>query len=134
MNVKTKEEALALASNIMLLKGYVESDYLKKTLERENLSATVLDNMIAIPHPVQACAKKTVIGVITLSKPIPWGKYKVKLVFVLAIKREEKVFIREFFKFINTITKDPVKVDTLYSAKNFTDLKQQIKSYSEEVR
>lgn len=134
LNVKTKEEALALASNIMLLKGYVESDYLQKTLERENLSATVLDNMIAIPHPVQACAKKTVIGVITLNKPIPWGKYKVKLVFVLAIKREEKVFIREFFKFINTITKDPIKVDTLYSAKNFTDLKQQIKSYSEEVR
>lgn len=134
LNVKTKEEALALVSNIMLLKGYVEGDFLKKTLERETLSATVLDHMIAIPHPVQACAKKTVIGVITLSKPIPWGKYKVKLVFVLAIKREEKVFIREFFKFIHAITKDPMKVEALYSAKNFTDLKQQIKRYSEEVR
>jgi len=134
LNVKSKEEALSLVSNVMLLKDYVESDFLKKTLERENLSATVLDNMIAIPHPVQACAKKTVIGVITLAKPILWGKYKVKLVFVLAIKREDKVFIREFFKFINAVTKDPLKVEKLYTAKNFKELMEMTKSYSEEVR
>ncbi|MCQ4795029.1 PTS sugar transporter subunit IIA [Anaerofustis stercorihominis] len=130
LNVNTKEEALSLISNVMLLKGYVNNDFLDKVLEREKLSNTVLDNMIAIPHPVEACANKTIIGVISLPKAITWGDYKVKLIFVLAVRKDEKAYMRNVFKFISRLMDDKNKVDKLVNSKTFKEFIESVKKLS----
>ena len=114
----------------MLLKGYVNNDFLDKVLEREKLSNTVLDNMIAIPHPVEACANKTIIGVISLPKAITWGDYKVKLIFVLAVRKDEKAYMRNVFKFISRLMDDKNKVDKLVNSKTFKEFIESVKKLS----
>lgn len=121
LNIKTKENALSLMANTMLLKGYVQDDFFSKVLEREKLSNTVIDNIIAIPHPIEACANKTVIGVITLSKPIFWDKFKVSIIFVLAVKKDEKTYMRNFFKFINKLTRNKENIESLVNSKTFKE-------------
>ena len=121
LNIKTKNDALSLISNAMYLKGYVQNDFLNKLIEREKLSNTVIDGIIAIPHPIRACSNETKIGVITTPQSIIWGDFKVKMIFVLAIKKDEKTFIRNFFKFINNLTKDKNNIDILINSKTYKE-------------
>lgn len=129
LNIKTKEDALSLMSNAMFLKGYVQNDFLNKLLEREKLSNTVIDNIIAIPHPIEACANKTIIGVITLPKTINWDKFKVQIIFVLAIKNTEKTYMRNFFKFINRLTQNKENLNKLINSKTFKEFLENIRQF-----
>ena len=86
--------------------------------------------MIAIPHPVEACANKTIIGVISLPKAITWGDYKVKLIFVLAVRKDEKAYMRNVFKFISRLMDDKNKVDKLVNSKTFKEFIESVKKLS----
>lgn len=89
-----KEEAIKYLSDLMLEKGYVSKDYYESVLERENLSSTAFYEGVAIPHAMKMNAKQTKIAVAIMQKPITWGKYKVKLIFLLSFRNQDK---REMF-------------------------------------
>lgn len=53
--------------------GFVEPVFLEKTLAREEISSTLFGRQIAMPHPIEPCAKSTVISVGIPRQPIRWG-------------------------------------------------------------
>ncbi|MFZ7133516.1 MAG: BglG family transcription antiterminator [Eubacteriales bacterium] len=132
LKLTTPQEVLEFMSNMMMSNGYVPGNFLAEVMAREKLSSTVLDNMVAIPHPVKACAHKTVIGVASLIRPILWGGNKVQLVFMLAIKRQDKAYMREFFSFISKIMDDDKKVVALVKATTYKEFMECVKIISGE--
>ena len=77
-------------TNILIMKEYVPNDFLSKILEKESLSGTVINESTAILSPIEACAKKSKIGVMTLKEPVNWNGYNIKLVFIIALTKEDK--------------------------------------------
>lgn len=65
-------------------------DFLKLTMDRENLSSTYIGNRCAVPHPTNVLLEENRIAVMHLKKPVVWsnGK-KVEWIFLLGMKRYE---------------------------------------------
>lgn len=56
--IATKEEAIRLAGQMLVDKGYVETGYIEKMLEREEMTSTFMGNFVAIPHGTDDAKKK----------------------------------------------------------------------------
>lgn len=128
LNLTKKEDILGLMSNSMFANGYVTNDFFKGVLEREKLASTGLNNMLAIPHPLQSCSSKNAIAVAILKNPIPWGVDKAQLIFMPGIKAEEKNQMREFFNFIEHYMTKQEFVDKLIQSKNYKEFIINIKN------
>lgn len=122
-DASSAEDVMYYMSKKMEENGYVFEDFYKGLIERENLSPSVLANSIAIPHPLNAIALTSVIGVISLKKPILWKNsgHKVQLVFVIAIRKSEKQEIRDLFKFISMLIEDKQKTKSILNCKNYDE-------------
>lgn len=121
LDTDTPEETISLMHDKLYKKGYVPSSFLNNVLERERVSATSFPKGIAIPHPIEACSYRTIVSVGILKKPIMWGDYKVKCVFFLAIRDEDKKYLGRFFNLIVEMTENKSKVQNIANAKSFKE-------------
>lgn len=89
----TKEEAIRLAGQMLVDKGYVEENYIEKMLEREELTSTFMGNFVAIPHGTDDAKKEikeTGITIIQVPDGVDFGDGNiVKLIFGIAGKGDD---------------------------------------------
>lgn len=83
---------------IMEEKGYVKSGFCENVLERENISSTVIGKGIAIPHSTQEFVKQSKICIVRINEPIILEDEKVKLIIILALKFNDYMFTKEFYR------------------------------------
>jgi lichenan operon transcriptional antiterminator len=126
MNFNSQYEVLEFLSGKITEKGYVPDDFLTSTLEREKMAPTTFSNMIAMPHPIQICAYKTVIGVMTLNKPILWGNQNVRLIFMLAMRSSDMKYLNGFFDIIVDLVQKKKRVQKLIDTKDFTEFLKEL--------
>ncbi|MFE8697208.1 PTS sugar transporter subunit IIA [Cytobacillus sp. FJAT-53684] len=93
----SKEEAIQLAGQILVDRGYVQPEYKAKMLEREEMTSTFMGNFVAIPHGTDD-AKKEVkesgISIIQVPDGVDFGGGNiVKLIFGIAGKGNEHLDI-----------------------------------------
>lgn len=127
LDTETPEETISVIYDRLYKKGYVPLPFLDSVLERERVSATSFPKGIAIPHPIEACSYRTIISVGILRKPIIWGDYKVKCVFFLAIRDEDKKYLGRFFNIIVEMTENKSKVQNIINSKNFREFIERIR-------
>jgi len=93
----TKEEAIRLAGQILVDKGYVEAGYIEKMLEREEMTSTFMGNFVAIPHGTDDAkkeVKETGITIIQVPNGVDFGDGNiVKLIFGIAGKGNDHLDI-----------------------------------------
>ena len=94
--VKRPEQLIAKFAQMLEDKGYVEAGYTESVLDREHMSATTIG--VALPSLMAERVKQSCIVVVTLKRPITWGTEKVELVFLLAIKHDERKEMRRLFR------------------------------------
>lgn len=111
--VKRPEQLIAKFAQMLEDKGYVEAGYTESVLDREHMSATTIGGGIAIPHGSSERVKQSCIVVVTLKQPITWGTEKVELVFLLAIKHDERKEMRQLFRELSRISEQPALVSAL---------------------
>lgn len=126
LKAATEQEVIEEMSDRLVKHGFAEKDFKDKTLEREELAPTIFGNKIAMPHPIEACAKKTVIGVAMLEKPIIWGSGEAQLIFLLAIKKEDMKYLNSFFELTVRLVDDEDFVKQLLETKNLTQFKARL--------
>lgn len=85
----TKEQLLQHLSEQLVNENFVYDSFYQDVLQREKISNTVLDNVLAIPHPIKNSVKKSAISVAILPKGILWNGSNIKFVFLLAIKADD---------------------------------------------
>ncbi|HFH2546729.1 TPA: transcription antiterminator [Klebsiella aerogenes] len=117
----TKESLIRFLSSQLESKGRVDQHYLKSVIEREIRGSTLLDDKIAIPHPLGLVALSTMVTVAIFPEGMEWepGK-KVKLVFMLAISEDAFVDSMIIYDYLTNILDNDV-IDNLSQCINYSE-------------
>lgn len=120
-NVHTKESLINFLSAQLAQKGRVDEHYLASVLEREARASTLLDDKIAIPHPLGLVALSTMVTVAIFPEGIEWDPGKnVKLVFMLAISEDAFVDSMLIYDYLTNILDDDV-IDNLSQCASYPE-------------
>lgn len=95
--VEDKESAIRLTGNVLVEGGHVDSAYIEKMLEREELTTTYMGNFVAIPHGTEDAkqsVKESGIAIIQVPNGVDFGNGNiVKLLIGIAGKDNEHLDI-----------------------------------------
>ncbi|GGP10220.1 BglG family transcription antiterminator [Oceanobacillus neutriphilus] len=116
---QTPDEVIAFLSSELERQGIVPPKYNELILAREAISSTAYGNLIALPHPIEKVASKTIIAVCTLSQPVQWGNQKVQLVLLFALANDKRELMDSLFREIIDMLDNPKKVKKILQAKDF---------------
>ncbi|MBS7007146.1 BglG family transcription antiterminator [Anaerostipes sp.] len=123
---ETPKEVIKTMSEHLMHLGFAGDDFAEKTLEREQVASTIFGNKIAMPHPIEACAKKTVISVGILEHPISWGSGEAQLIFMLAVKKEDMKYLNSFFDLTVRLVDDEGLVKRLLDSRDLAQFKDRL--------
>ena len=70
---------------VLTEKGFVNSDFERLVIEREEKLSTAYVNGIAGPHAIEMNANRDSINVFIFKEPINWGEKKVQIVFLISM-------------------------------------------------
>lgn len=117
----SKASLIRYLASQLTQQGRVDEHYLDSVLERETRASTLLDDKIAIPHPLGLVALSTMVTVAVFPEGIEWdvGK-RVKLVFMLAISEDAFVDSMLIYDYLTNILDDDV-INALSQCKNYVD-------------
>ncbi len=97
VSVNTKEDAIKMTGEKLVERGYVESSYIEKMLEREELTSTYMGNFVAIPHGTEEgkqSVKESGIAILQVPNGVEFGPgNEVKLLIGIAGKDNEHLDI-----------------------------------------
>ena len=125
-DLNSREEVIEVLGKRMIREGYVDEGYVESVFEREKLSDTCVGSLVAIPHAFQGHIRKPGIGLLTLRKPIPWGKETAQIVFMLSLDANVGADFQKIFKAVFNLTKNYKDVEKILKAENLTKLKREI--------
>jgi Transcriptional antiterminator len=120
LNMNSKDEVLTFLSNELLKNEYVGIEFAKSVYEREKISSTAFESGIAMPRPLSNCScYKTIISVVILKKPILWDGQKVKCIFLLSIKENDKKYLIRFFDLVVESLSNKFNIEKIMEANTF---------------
>lgn len=129
LKFNTKEELLKYMSDELLKEGYVPEYFFDKTLKREQLTPSIFGKMAAMPHPIDACAIKSVISIAILDHPVRWDdEHNVQVIFLLAMRKSDIQTLNQFFEITVNLTNNPQLLHTILETKTFDDTMMKLKS------
>lgn len=125
----TKESLINFLSSQLQLQGRVDEKYYTSVLEREGRASTLLDDKIAIPHPLGLVALSTMVTVAIFPEGIEWEPGKlIKLVFMLAISEDAFIDSMLIYDYLTNILDDDV-IDSLSQCNNYAEFISLSKNY-----
>lgn len=116
----SRQEALRTMSDRLVQAGVVGEDFLDRLLERENISPTNF-GQIAIPHPIDACARQSVIEVALLRDALPWGSSQVQMIFLFSVSKSDMKDFSDIFAYLARVCGVPENIRRLAEARNYED-------------
>lgn len=116
----SREEAIDFLADHLYRKGFVAETYKEAVKYREQVAPTDFD-VIAIPHPVEFNAKKTVISVAILNKKLEWGKSHVSIVFMIAVNNQNITIFEELFSSLISVCTDSRNLKELSECKKYDE-------------
>lgn len=126
LKAETPEKVIRTMSEHLIRLDFAGEDFAEKTLMREQVASTIFGNKIAMPHPIEACAKRTVISVGILNQPILWGSGQAQLIFMLAVKKEDMKYLNSFFDLTVRLVDDEGLVRKLLGSENLAQFKDRL--------
>lgn len=104
----SKNKLLEKMNNMLIQEGIVDENFLASVYEREDLSNTNMNEVFALPHPLDVIALKTKVAVAILDEPIVWNKDKtIKIVFLLAIKKGDTTDMEHLYDLFIEVVNNP---------------------------
>lgn len=96
--------------------GYVDSNYLKKLNEREQVSSTAFPSGVAIPHTMKYEAKKTGLMILLPGHQVDWDGIDVKLIIGIAVNKDDSHMFNLVFPRIIELVAEPYNINYLVAA------------------
>lgn len=117
VSCESKEEAIQMAGNILVTRGYVDQAYLPSMMEREEMASTYMGNFVAIPHGTDESKKSVLtsgLSLLQIPEGVSFGPDKpVKLVIGIAGKNGEHM---DILQQIAIVCSDQDNVDRIVNA------------------
>ena len=95
-SLSNKEEAIRFTGDILVENGYVDSSYVEKMLEREEVTSTYIGNNVAIPHGTEdgkSAVKETGLSVVIAPDGVDFNGNTVNILIGIAGKGNEHLEI-----------------------------------------
>lgn len=102
-------------------------EFTELVMERERRFSTVYDKGIAGPHPIRLNAKKNIVGVTILSKPIRWQDKEVKIIFLINLKKGHLFLHKEISRFLAMLMNNEQLIDRLVNVATYEEFLSEIK-------
>ncbi|OAT76401.1 transcription antiterminator BglG [Mangrovibacter phragmitis] len=102
--------------------GIVGPDFLPSVAEREAIVSTMLGDGIALPHSLGLLAHKTVVYTVLAPQGIAWGDETAKVIFLLAISKEEYEEAMAIYDLFVTFLREQ-RMPLLKDCQNFDEFK-----------
>lgn len=120
MTEEQPEEIISVMCDRLYARGYVKKDFKEGVLKRESLSPTSFFHGFAIPHNMSHKATiHSAISTAILKRPVKWGNYEVRFVFLLAITEENRNFLKIFFDWLDDVVSDSEKFARLVEVQDY---------------
>lgn len=128
--VHNKKEIIHILCELLRNAGYVDERFEKSVFERENKVSTVMDGVIAIPHPLEMCSLKSKIAIGILDAPIHWsGKDTAQIILMLGLSDESKKDIEKLYDTFVEMMHNPQLQSLLLKTENLNDFLQILKDH-----
>ncbi len=114
------EDILKMMSKNVEKLGFANEEYEKNVLLRESYVSTVYNNGLAIPHPLNNCAKENVISV-GIVKSKNKTKTSVKLIFLVNLLANNMGLFQELTRVLYDIMENEESIHFLKEANSFED-------------
>lgn len=122
MNFNSNLEALKFMCDDLHQDKIVEQSFYQSVIKRETFSPTSFAYGFAIPHALDSSlVYKPNISIMVLDKPLQWGDYEVKLVFLLALDRFNNHILTLFFEWITNLYNDIHALNNLLECKTYEE-------------
>ena len=117
-------KAILKLTEMLKIQGYIEDieSFYSSVIERENLFSTVLESMVAIPHPMKSMSKRTVVAVGVFKNPIVHDGKKVKIILLFAFNVKENERLKLLYKLLQEIVESKTIVGNISQSKDFYEL------------
>jgi mannitol/fructose-specific phosphotransferase system IIA component (Ntr-type)/galactitol-specific phosphotransferase system IIB component len=125
ISAENKEEAIECMCQRLIGNEIISQETAEAIKNREKISSTEINDLVAIPHCIAGTGKKSVIAVGILEKPILWDKTFVQLVFLGSLD-PNIAENRHVFTMLYKLTKKKEKVKELIKLKNLSEFKRKL--------
>lgn len=103
----TKEGVIRTMYQKTYDKGIVDERFIDSVLKREGIGKTNMNDVFALPHPMELCATDTKVVVALLDNPIKWNESNmIQIVFMLVIKQGEQTDFEHLYDIFIEIISD----------------------------
>ena len=116
--VRDAKEAIVYLCDKLIKKGLADENYKSDVMKRERISSTSFVQGFAVIHSIEITTSESCIATLTLSNPVQWGNFEVRLVILLAIREEDNRLMSIFFDWLSNLVMDSQKLSALLSAKD----------------
>ena len=103
----SKEDVIRTMYQKTYDKGIVDERFIDSVLKREEIGKTNMNDVFALPHPMELCATDTKVVVALLDNPINWNESNmIQIVFMLVIKQGEQTDFEHLYDIFIEIISD----------------------------
>lgn len=117
----SREEILRFLSDDLYHSLAVSKDFYSSLMKREAMSPTSFSCGFAIPHPVDHTVLQSNIAVMILRKPVNWGSFDVKIIFLLAVEKMESQAVKPFFDWMTNLSNNPDQLSALIESRTYQE-------------
>ncbi|MEH7106491.1 BglG family transcription antiterminator [Bacillus sp. JJ1764] len=126
LDFSTPDQVIEFLCRKLNEQHYVPRDYENYIKKREAISPTSFGNLLALPHPSEKVAKKTIISIGILEKPIQWGMQQVQLILLFALANDGKELHDHLFRDLISLLEKPSKMKNIIRVNYFQQFLDEI--------
>lgn len=120
-NITDKNTLLEAMCKQLQSQGYCDDKFYESVMRRESIANTNMNDVFALPHPMEVCANTTKVCVAILDKPIVWDNaHQIQIVFLLAIKQNELLDIEYLYEAFISIVNDVTLQEQLINVDGYS--------------
>jgi lichenan operon transcriptional antiterminator len=117
-----KDELIYLLYSHMHAQNIVNESFFHSVIQREKLGDTNMNDIFALPHPMELCANSTKVAVALLDEPVIWnGNDTVQIIFLLAIKQGVQKDIEHLYDIFISMINDTKLQQKILQATDFSE-------------
>lgn len=118
----SKLDLIEKVSKKLVNRKNVNENFLSDIIERESISDTILDDTIALPHPIGDSVLKSCIYAVIAPKGIMWSNKKIKFIFFMAIKKDDAAQLQPIYSHMLNFIESKEKQEQLLKNPTFDSL------------
>lgn len=122
-----REETIANIVSDCMDKGLVGEGYFGEVMQREEMSPTAFNNLVAIPHALAPSAKESFLYLVINQRPIAWGEQSANIILLLGISDENRQSFTDLYSDFIAVLCDPSNAAELMRATSYDDAMERMR-------